>query len=86
MKYFPRWMTALLLVSGLLVGPEAVKAQGRGRGGPPPAAFEACAGKKAGDACDFECRRGHVTGTCQLRWNDELSCVPSDRGPRRGQP
>jgi hypothetical protein len=57
-------------------------AQGRGRGGPPPAAYDACEDKAEGDACEFDCRRGHVEGTCQVRWDDELSCVPNDRGPR----
>lgn len=58
------------------------QAQGRGRRGPPSAAYEACAGKKAGDACSFECRRGHVEGKCHLRYDGRLSCVPRERGPR----
>jgi hypothetical protein len=59
------------------------QAQGRGRGGPPAEAYAACDGKVAGDACSFECPRGGpVEGICRVRWDDRLSCVPKDRGPR----
>ena len=58
-------------------------AQGRGRGGPPTEAYTACEGKEAGDSCSFDCPRGGpVEGTCRVRWDDRLSCVPNDRGPR----
>ena len=74
-----------LLLAALAVptaGFAEAQARGRGRGGPPPEAYEACSGKKAGDGCTFECRRGHVEGKCQIRYDDRLSCVPNDRGPR----
>jgi hypothetical protein len=69
------------LLAPLLLLTES-QAQGRGRRGPPAQAYEACSGKKAGDPCSFECRRGHVEGTCQPRYDERLSCMPKDRGPR----
>ena len=77
-------MLALPLLGLAMALPSTdAQAQGRGRGGgPPEAAYAACEGKSEGDACDFECRRGPVEGTCQVRRDDRLSCVPNDRGPR----
>lgn len=58
-----------------------------GRRGPPPEAIEACEGKKEGDSCEFEGRRGKVTGTCQTR-RDQLVCVSKNKRKkhRRGPP
>ena len=76
----------LVMIAAALLAPVSLpadaQAQGRGQRGPPAQAYEACSGKKAGDPCSFECRRGHVEGTCQPRDGQRLSCLPNDRVPR----
>ena len=49
----------------------------RMRKGPPPEAREACEGKAAEAACEFEGRRGSVSGTCFSPKTDlPLACRP----------
>ncbi len=80
------WSLLFGVVGLMLLSSTSAEARGRGRRGPPPAAYEACANKKVGDACTFDCLRGGpVEGTCQIRWDDRLSCFPKDRVPRRGR-
>jgi hypothetical protein len=47
---------------------------------PPPAAFDACKGKNAGDACSVTFREHTMTGTCATTPDAELACRP-DRPP-----
>lgn len=69
----------------LVLRPERKRGQGNGgdqarpnkRHNPPPAAYTACEGKKAGDTAQFEGRRGRtVTGTCQEQ-NGKLVVRPN---------
>ena len=55
------------------------RGQGRGRQGPPQAAYTACEDKQAGDTAEFETRRGFtVTGTCEQE-GDRLVLRPDCR-------
>lgn len=81
------WMFAVAASAALVLVMSDAEAQGRGQGrgrrGPPAIAYDACANKKVGAACEFDCpRRGHVSGTCQFWRGDQLSCVSNDRPPR----
>jgi hypothetical protein len=48
---------------------------------PPPAAFEACQGKKADDACDVNFRDRKLAGKCAPMEEGQLVCRPAFRGP-----
>jgi hypothetical protein len=50
--------------------------------GPPPAAFEACAGKSAGDSCTVTFRDRTIDGTCKaFPEDDRLFCRPNHAPP-----
>lgn len=50
--------------------------------GPPPAAFEACAGKSAGDSCSVTFRDRKIDGTCKVPpQDDRLICWPDHPPP-----
>jgi hypothetical protein len=48
---------------------------------PPPAAFEACQGKKADDACEVNFRDRKLAGKCAPMEEGQLFCRPAFRGP-----
>ena len=78
-----QWTLALAASAAFFFTLGDAQAQGRGWRGPPAAAYDACSGKQAGAACEFDCpRRGQVQGTCQVDRDDRLACLPKDRGPR----
>jgi hypothetical protein len=50
--------------------------------GPPPAAFEACAGKNDGDSCTVKFRDRTIEGTCKaIPEDDRLICRPNHPPP-----
>lgn len=62
--------------------------EGRGGGrGAPQEAIEACSNLSAGDACEFDGRRGSVSGVCFTPSQDssELACKPSNHDEMKGQ-
>ena len=67
---------ALLAVVALL-GPRLATAQPGEHGdhrGPPPAAFDACKGKKAGDACEVSFGERKGSGKCEAMPEGKLAC------------
>ena len=68
------FVTVLLLMPVAAVADESPPAPPRGHT-PPPQAFDACKGKKDGDACSFEGRRGKVDGTCSVHRDGGLVCA-----------
>lgn len=52
------------------------------RRGPPKQAVEACASMIQGDPCDFEGRRGSVSGTCEAPADKPLACMPEGGRPK----
>ena len=75
----------LVLFIGLLSLSSVSLAQDRGKRSPPPASTEACSTLAEGDSCEFEGRRGNVSGTCSVPPSDDsvLACRPNNR-PARG--
>jgi hypothetical protein len=56
------------------------------RRGPPPAAFDACKGKKADDACEVTFHERKMNGKCATPpEGTALACRP-ERGPRPPRP
>jgi len=51
---------------------------------PSPAALAACKDKGAGDACEFDGHRGHVSGTCRKVRSGDLACVHHHHGEDAG--
>jgi len=49
------------------------------RGGPPPEAIAACAGKTRGAACGFTSPRGELAGSCDAPPSRPLACRPAVR-------
>jgi hypothetical protein len=63
--------------------------QGGRRGGPPPQAFEACAGQTEGDSCSMTGRQGEdLQGSCIVppQGEGELVCAPEGGPGGRGRP
>jgi len=58
--------------------------EGRGERGAPPEAIQACADLAIDDACEFEGRRGSVSGSCVIPSEDEeiLACKPANHDSR----
>ena len=58
------------------------------RSGPPTVAIEACSDLALDDVCQFEGRRGNVSGTCVLPSDNEdtLACKPEGHGDRSERP
>ena len=76
----------VLLLSLCMVSTVSL-AQNRGEGGKrgaPPEAIEACSSLAEGSACEFEGRRGNVSGTCVVPSQTEsaLACKPANHGSR----
>lgn len=81
-------LTTGVLCFGLLAQAQPPGGSDRGRRGPPPEAFEACAGATDGQACTVETPHGTLEGTCrQVPDAEQLACVPNDHrgGPPRGE-
>lgn len=71
-------LSALIVLSSLAGGMALAcedGASGGSRHGPPPEAVSACDGAAANATCEFEGRRGTVTGTCR-EVPDGFACVP----------
>jgi hypothetical protein len=63
------------------------RGEGRGRHQPPPAAFDACQGKKATDTCQVVFGERKIDGICQAHDDGQLFCRPQHHmGPRRPAP
>ena len=74
-------LASLIVLSGLTGGAALACEDGDGGGGrhgPPPEAISACEGAATNDACEFDGRRGTVTGTCR-EVPDGFACVPEHR-------
>ena len=75
-------LPSTLAVSLLMVGigyaqPPGPPAGERGHHGPPPAAFDACQGKQAGDACEVSFGERKVAGKCAAFSDGRLACHPA---------
>ena len=86
-NFFRSMTVAMVLLCSLSM--EAANAQppgggvGGNRGGPPQAAFDACADKASGDSCQMTGRRGEeLEGSCVIPSgkDDTLVCAP-EGGP-----
>ena len=67
------------LTAGVALGCDG---DGKGRRrGPPPVALDACDGAAEDEACEFEGRRGIVSGTCR-EVRDGFACVPEHHRKR----
>ncbi len=71
----------------LVLRPDHPKEQGReGRQGPPPEAYAACKGKKAGSTSQFVDPRGEtLKGTCEEEDGKMVLRPDRNKGERRGQ-
>lgn len=60
----------------------------RGKPTAPPIAIKACSDLAEGNACEFERRRGTVSGSCVVVPNTEnvLACKPSERRGKVQEP
>ena len=76
-------LLTLIPVSGWAVGGPWGPCGGAGFQGPPKEAFDACSGKKAGDAVQFTTPRGdNVAATCK-EFDGKLAAAPA-MGPGQG--
>lgn len=75
-------VTSLTLASSVLARPEG--GGERGKRGAPPEAIEACTDKVLDQACEFNGRRGSVSGICFAPTEDssELACKPEGHDER----
>jgi hypothetical protein len=73
-------MSVLTLVAAMAM-PAVTRAQPSGdrppHHGPPPAAFDACKGKSADDACEVTLGDHTVQGTCAQTPDQRLACRPA---------
>lgn len=77
-------ITAVVVLSGLTGGTALACEDGDGQGrrqGPPPEAVSACEGAAENDVCEFNGRRGTVSGTCR-EVPDGFACVPDHHRSR----
>lgn len=77
------WIVSMVLANAAW----AQQAQTPGADGqrtPPPEALAACKSLTSGQACSFTAPRGSVTGTCQARQGNALSCRPDNAPPPPG--
>lgn len=80
-------LTILSLTLALLVSSAASMAERgerQGKRGAPPQAIEACGNLAVGDACEFEGRRGNISGVCFTPPSQEevLACKPEGHEKR----
>lgn len=69
---------SLIIVSGTALADGDGEGKQKQRRGAPPEAIEACRDLNEGDACQFDGRRGEVSGTCFVPPKDDavLACKP----------
>lgn len=75
------------LFSTFAVAQQRGEGEQGGRKGPPPEATQACSSSTEGAVCEFEGRRGQVSGTCIIPGNTgtALACKPSNQSERGGR-
>lgn len=80
-------INAIIVLVGLTVAVSALaRPEGgeRGQRGAPPEAIEACVDKTVDQVCEFDGRRGSVTGVCFSPREDssQLACKPEGHNER----
>lgn len=75
MRNMPRLALFLAVATITMIAPPSLRA-GEGPRRPPPAAFDACSGKSAGEACQVALPDRTVDGTCAATPDGALACRP----------